>query len=143
MAIEFRGVSFPPLQDLTASAPSGAVIGVIGEKGAGKNALLRLAAGLVQPAAGEVVAAGERRYLGVNDALQLSPVDVLLIEHTFAQHDALVRARALVAIDRLRSGGTTVLIVSHESDLLRSHCATKFGGWTLDRWCGAAIRAKC
>ena len=45
MAIEFRGVRFPPLCDLTVSAPSGAVIGVIGEKGAGKGALLRLACG--------------------------------------------------------------------------------------------------
>ena len=122
MAIEFRGVSFPPLKNFTATAPSGAVIGVIGEKGAGKNALLRLAAGIAQPAAGEVVATGERRYLGLSDALQLAPVDVLLIEHTFAQQDALIRARAMVAIDRLRSSGTTVLIVSHEPDLLRALC---------------------
>ncbi len=120
MAIEFRGVSLAPLQDFSATAPSGAVIGVIGEKGAGKNALLRLAAGLAEPLAGEVVASGERRYLGITDALQLAPVDLLLIEHTFAQHDALVRARAMVAIDRLRSGGTTVIIVSHEPDLLRA-----------------------
>jgi lipopolysaccharide transport system ATP-binding protein len=120
MAIEFRGVSFPPLHDLTVSAPNGAVIGVIGEKGAGKSALLRLAAGVAKPAAGDIVAAGERRYLGLTDALQLSPVDLLAIEHTFAQHDPLVRARALVGIDRLRSSGTTVLIASHESLLLRS-----------------------
>jgi lipopolysaccharide transport system ATP-binding protein len=120
MAIEFRGVSFPPLHDLTVSAPNSAVIGVIGEKGAGKSALLRLAAGFAKPVAGEIAAAGERRYLGLTDALQLSPVDLLAIEHTFAQHDPLVRARALVGIDRLRSGGTTVLIASHESLLLRS-----------------------
>jgi ABC-type polysaccharide/polyol phosphate transport system ATPase subunit len=37
MAIEFRGVRFPPLRDLTVSAPSGAVIGIVGEKGAGKG----------------------------------------------------------------------------------------------------------
>ena len=47
MAIEFRGVRFPPLRDLTVSAPSGAVIGIIGEKGAGKGVLLRLASGLI------------------------------------------------------------------------------------------------
>ena len=135
MAIEFRGVTYAPLKDLTVSAPDGAVIGVIGEKGAGKNALLRLAAGLAQPASGEVVATGERRYLGVNDALQLSPVNVLLIEHSFAQHDALVRARALVAIDRLRSSGTTVLIASHESNLLRSIADEV---WWLDS--GALVR---
>src|SRR3984893_7353410 len=98
MAIEFRGVRFPPLRDLTGSAPNGAVIGILGEKGAGKSALLRLAAGRALPEAGEVIAEGERRYLGPLDALQLSPVDVLLLEHSLAQHDALVRARALAGI---------------------------------------------
>jgi len=122
MAIEFRGVRFPPLHDLTVSAPSGAVIGLVGEKGAGKAALLRLASGAAEPVAGEVVAEGERRYLGPLDALQLSPVDILLIEHSLAQHDALVRARALAGISRLRSAGTTVIIVSHELDLLQSLC---------------------
>jgi lipopolysaccharide transport system ATP-binding protein len=122
MAIEFRGVRFPPLHDLTVSAPSGAVIGVIGEKGSGKAALLRLASGEAKPEAGEVIAPGERRYLGPLDALQLSPVDVLLLEHSLAQHDALVRARALAGIGRLRTGGSTVLIVSHELDLLQPLC---------------------
>ena len=122
VGIDFRGVRFPPLRDLTVSAPSGAVIGIVGEKGAGKGALLRLALGAVQPEAGEVVGAGERRYLGPLDALQLSPVDLLLMEHSLAQHDALVRARALAGIGRLRSGGSTVLIVSHELDLLQAVC---------------------
>jgi len=122
MAIEFRGIDYPPLHNLTVSAPNGAVIGVIGEKGAGKGALLRLAAGIEKPVAGEVVCEGTRRYLGPADTLQLSPVELLLIEHTFAVHDALVRARALVGIDRLRSGGATVLIVSHETNLLQPLC---------------------
>jgi lipopolysaccharide transport system ATP-binding protein len=122
MAIEFRGVRFPPLRDLTVSAPSGAVIGIIGEKGAGNAALLHLAAGDVEPEAGEVIRPGESRYLGPSDALQLSPVDLLLIEHSLGQHDALVRARALAGIGRLRSGGSTVLIVSHELDLLQAVC---------------------
>jgi lipopolysaccharide transport system ATP-binding protein len=122
MGIDFRGVRFPPLRDLTVSAPSGAVIGIIGEKGAGKGALLHLASGAAQPEAGEVIAQGERRYLGPGDALQLSPVDVLCMEHSLAQHDALVRAPALAGIGRLRSGGSTVLLVSHELDLLQSVC---------------------
>jgi ABC-type methionine transport system ATPase subunit len=122
MAIDFRGVHFPPLRDLTVSAPSGAVIGIVGEKGAGKSALLRLASGTVKPESGEVIGPAERRYLGPLDALQLSPVDLLLIEHSLAYHDALVRARALAGIGRLRSGGTTVMMVSHELDLLQSLC---------------------
>jgi lipopolysaccharide transport system ATP-binding protein len=119
MAIEFRGARFPPLCDLTVSAPSGAVIGVIGEKGAGKIALLRLAAGIENPIAGEVICEGVRRYLGPGDACDLSPVDLLVMEHSLAQQDALARAQALVGIDRLRSEGATVLIASHEADLLR------------------------
>jgi len=122
MAIEFRGVRFPPFRDLTVSAPNGAVIGIIGEKGAGKGALLRLASGAAKSEAGEVIAKGESRYLGPLDPLQLSPVDLLFIEHSLAHHDALVRARALAGIGRLRSGGSTVLMVSHELDLLQPLC---------------------
>jgi ABC-type methionine transport system ATPase subunit len=129
MAIEFRGITHPPLHDLTVSAPNGAVIGIIGEKGAGKNALMRLAADQEKPKAGEVIFEGSRRHLGLTDALQLSPVDLLLIEQTLAPHDALVRGRALVGIDRLRNAGTTVLIVSHEADLLRQLCDEV---WWLD-----------
>jgi ABC-type methionine transport system ATPase subunit len=129
MAIEFRGARLAPLRDLTVSAPNGSVIGVVGEKGAGKSALLRLASGRAIPEAGEVIADGERRYLGPLDALQLSPVDILLLEHSLAHHDALVRARAVAGIDRLRSAGTTVLIVSHELDLLQSLCDEV---WWLD-----------
>ncbi len=90
-----------------------------------------------------MIAEGERRYLGPLDALQLSPVNVLLLEHSLAQHDALVRARALAGIGRLRSGGSTVLLVSHELDLLQSAVAMKFGGWTPERCCSVATRARC
>ncbi|HTA70190.1 MAG TPA: Wzt carbohydrate-binding domain-containing protein [Bryobacteraceae bacterium] len=129
MAIEFRGARFPPLCNLTVSAPSGAVIGVIGEKGAGEIALLRLAAGIEKPLAGEVICEGIRRYLGPSDAVDLSPVDMLVMEHSLAQQDALARGQALVGIDRLRSDGTTVLIASHEADLLRRLCDEV---WWLD-----------
>jgi lipopolysaccharide transport system ATP-binding protein len=120
MAIEFCGVHLPPLTGVNAAAPDGAVIGIVGKRGAGKGVLLRLAAGFDKPAEGHVHFDGTRRYLGPCDALDLSPVDLLLIEHTFAQHDALARAQASVAIDRLRSGRATVLLVSHELELVRS-----------------------
>jgi lipopolysaccharide transport system ATP-binding protein len=129
MAIEFRGVHFPPLRDLTVAAPNGAVIGVVGQKGSGKAALLRLASGAATPDSGEVIAGSERRFIGPLDALQLSPVDVLAIEHSLAYHDALVRTRALAGISRLTSGGSTVLLVSHELDLLQTVCDEV---WWLD-----------
>jgi homopolymeric O-antigen transport system ATP-binding protein len=122
MAIEFRGVDFPPLHNLDVSAPDGAVIGIVGEKGSGKTALLQLAAGIEKPLAGEVAFTGTRRYLGPCDNMDLSPVDLLLMENSLAHLDALAQAQAMVEIDQLRSDGATVLIVSHEAHLLRRLC---------------------
>lgn len=122
MAIAFRDVTFPPLQNFSAVAPDGAIIGVIGEDGAGKSALLRLATGVERPLSGAVEASGVRRLLGPSDALDLGPAGTLLLEHTLAQHDALVRARAAMELENLRRAGATVLLVSHEEELLRSLC---------------------
>src|ERR1039458_1146655 len=67
---------------------------------------------------------------GPDAALDFSPVAVLAMEHTLARQDALVRQRAAMALDRLRRAGTTVLLVSHEEDLLRQLCDEI---WWLDR----------
>ena len=122
MAIEFHGVEFAPLSNLTASAPSGAVIGLLGERGAGKTALLRVAAGVEAPRSGKVICKGSRRYVGPSDVLQLAPVDLLALDHSLAPLDGLERAQALIGIGRLRSDGATILIASHEPDLLRKLC---------------------
>ena len=118
MALAFRHVSSGPLQDFDAAAPDGVVVGIVGENGAGKERLLRLAAGLEKPVAGSVEASGPARLLGPDDALSLAPAAVLCINQTFARHDALVRERAAIALDRMRRGGATVLLVSHEEELL-------------------------
>ena len=55
MSIEFRNVTLGPLKEFRAVAPSGVIIGVIGEKGSGSAELLKLAAGAA-PEHGEVVA---------------------------------------------------------------------------------------
>jgi len=52
MPIEFRNVKLAPLTEFRAMAPSGVIIGVIGEKGSGVSELLKLAAGAVQPEQG-------------------------------------------------------------------------------------------
>lgn len=122
MGIEFRNISFPPVENLNISAPDGAVIGLIGEKGSADSALMRLAAGLEAPVSGEIITNGPCRYLAVTDTLNLAPAALLLLDHTFASADALVRGRALVALDRLRTNGTTVLLRSNEPDLLRNIC---------------------
>ena len=129
MAIEFRAVDRAPLSKLSVSAPGGAVIGVVGERGAGKSALLRLAAGLEQPESGSVIAPDSRRYLGWDAALDLSPVGLLAIDHTLARADAFERGQAQIELDRLRSGGATVLLVSHEPELIRRFCDEV---WWLD-----------
>lgn len=118
MALAFRRVSAPPLREFDAAAPDGAVIGIIGETGAGKGTLLRLAAGVDRAASGSVEAP-KGRLLGPDDALALDAVPLLAIEHTFARQDAAARERAAVGLDRLRRGGSTVLVVSHEEELLR------------------------
>ena len=122
MAISFRSVSCPPLQKFDATAPDGVVIGIIGDNGAGKSALLQLAAGRVHPGMGSVQASGEARLLGPDDPLSLAPIAVLLLDHTFGRQDPLVRERACIAIDRMRRAGCTTLLVSHEEPLLRRLC---------------------
>jgi hypothetical protein len=119
MSLAFRQVSAPPLAGLDAAAPDGVVIGILGEDGTGKTRLLRLAAGLDRADSGSVEVPGPGKLLGPGDPLDLAPVPVLCIDHTFAGHDALVRERAAIALDGLRRSGTTILLVSHEEDLLR------------------------
>jgi lipopolysaccharide transport system ATP-binding protein len=122
MAIEFRNVVFPPLADFTAAAPDGAVVGLIGPPGAGIRELLRVGAGWEWLESGEVKAGGARRYLTSLDELDLSPVDALMIEHTFGMQDAQARARAFVELERLRRAGANVLIASNEQELLLRLC---------------------
>jgi lipopolysaccharide transport system ATP-binding protein len=119
MAVAFRRVTLPPLREFDAAAPDGAVIGIIGVNSSGKGLLLRLAAGVCRPVSGAIELSGFARLLALGDALDLSPTAVLLIDHSFAHQDALVRERAAIAIDRLRRAGSTTLLVSHEDDLIR------------------------
>jgi lipopolysaccharide transport system ATP-binding protein len=120
MAIAFRDVSFPPIHQFSVTAPDGVVIGLIGEEGSGAREVLRLAGGAVAPASGEVEMPGNRRLITTTDPLNLAPVEVLALEHALAGHDALVRIRASVGLERLRRAGATILMLSHEQDLLRA-----------------------
>jgi lipopolysaccharide transport system ATP-binding protein len=122
MSLVFRGVSSVPLDNFDAAAPDGTVVGVIGENGSGKSRLLRVAAGKESTISGTVKASGDVKWLGPDDPLNLAPSPVLLIDQTFARQDAVVRERAAVALDRIRRAGATVLVVSHEEDLIRRLC---------------------
>jgi ABC-type methionine transport system ATPase subunit len=119
MALAFRGVRSLPLQNFDAAAPDGVIIGIIGDNGSGKSLLLRLAAGLEQPVSGSVTASGDTRYLGPDDALDLAPAPVMLIDQTFGRQDPLVREQAAIALDHIRRAGATTLLVTHEEELIR------------------------
>jgi energy-coupling factor transporter ATP-binding protein EcfA2 len=122
MSIEFRNVSAPPLNAFSAMAPSGVIIGVIGEKNSGVTELLRLAGGVAQPESGEITAPPERRFVGWGETLNLAPAAVVALDQSLATQDAIVRARSLTGLDRLRRSGSTVLLASHEDRLLESLC---------------------
>jgi energy-coupling factor transporter ATP-binding protein EcfA2 len=136
MSLEFRNVVLPPLKGISVVAPSGVIIGVIGEKGAGVSELLKVAGGSAQPESGEVVTGPERRFVALGDGLNLAPAAVIALDHALATQDAVVRARTLVGLDRLRRGGSTVLLASHEDALLALLCDEV---WWLD---GGRIAAK-
>jgi ABC-type multidrug transport system ATPase subunit len=135
MSIEFRSVSHAPLTNFSAVAPSGVIIGVIGEKGSGVTELLKIAGGALPPAEGEIVASAERRFVALGDSLNLAPAAVLALDQALATQDAVVRARTLTGLDRLRRAGTTVLLASHEAALLEMLCDEV---WWLDAGAMAA-----
>ncbi len=122
MAVEFQDVTFPPLRNLTVTAPNRSVIGIIGDTGSGKGALLRLAAGLDQPTSGTVSAVDPRRHIEGTDSPSLENVATLLLDNAFASLDAIERGQALSQIDLLRRSGATILFSSHEQDLLCAVC---------------------
>src|ERR1700729_3291374 len=96
MPIEFRNVTLGPLKGFRATAPSGVIIGVIGGK--------------------------QRRFVALGETLNLAPADVIALDQALATQDAVVRARTLTGLDRLRRAGTTVLLASHEDRLLETLC---------------------
>jgi len=122
MSIDFRNVVLSPLDGFSASAPAGAIIGVVGEKGSGVTELLQVAAGVAKPTAGEVIAGPERRFVALGDSLNLAPASVIALDQALATQDAVVRTRTLAGLDRLRRAGSTILIASHEYQLLELLC---------------------
>lgn len=122
MAIEFRNVTCAPLTHFSCVVPSGAIVGILGDKSSGAHQLLQLAGGAASPAEGEVIADEPRRLVGPTDPLVLSPVKTLVVQHTFATQDAVMRNRLKVALDRLKDSGTSILIASHETGLLKAFC---------------------
>ena len=135
MAIELRDVALGVLRGFSAAAPDGAVIGIVGTSSGGQSDLLRIAGGAAQPASGTITGGSRRRYLALAAPLDLSPADVIAIDHALASQDALERARARLELDRLRAAGATILLASHEAEIIRRLCDEV---WWIDN--GALVR---
>ena len=122
MAISFRAVSLPPLDQFTAEIPDGAIVGLTGEESPALAAVLRLAAGLTQPASGEIEASEPRCYLGPTDPLDFASAATVVIDRALSLQDALTLARARLSLERLRRSGSSILLLSHEQEPLRDLC---------------------
>lgn len=122
MALWFEQLSVGPLQQVTAHAPAGAVIGLLSDDVNAQRALLRAAAGLDRPVSGQVRVAGAARFIGPFDALDLSPVENLLLDHALAFQGAAMRARAGFGLEDLRRRGASILMATHEEPLLEAVC---------------------
>ena len=85
--------------------PRGAVIGVIGDNGSGVSELLQAAGG---------------RFLGPGHVLDLSEAPVISIGYQLDLRDPYTRAEAAVRFEELRRAGCTVLLASHNEELLRN-----------------------
>jgi lipopolysaccharide transport system ATP-binding protein len=122
MSVTFREAATAQLKSLTAELPGGAIAGLIGGDAAAISDALSLVAGSMQPAGGVVEASEPRRALGPDDPFNLAPAGALTIHHTFSRHSELVRGRARLGLERLRRGGSTILVASNEQELLRELC---------------------
>jgi len=78
---------------LSCEIPSGSLVRVTGANGAGKTSLLRIIAGLSEPAAGDIVWNGKNSREARQEFLQ----DVLYLGHASAIKDALFPAENLMA----------------------------------------------
>jgi lipopolysaccharide transport system ATP-binding protein len=84
--------------------PAGLVIGCIGASGAGISQLLRQSGG---------------RHFGPLDLPDLSQGPMLALEYTLDLQDAFTRMQSEDAINTLRRSGTSALLASHDTSLLR------------------------
>ena len=85
--------------------PRGAVIGVVGDNGSGVSDLLKATGG---------------RFLGPGHTMDLSPAPAISIGYLLDLRDGYTRGEAAVKFEELRRAGSTVVLASHDEDLLRA-----------------------
>jgi lipopolysaccharide transport system ATP-binding protein len=87
--------------------PEKAIIGVIGDA----NAVVEKAK--LIPGA---------RIIGPHDALDLSPATLIILDQALALRDRFERRQAAMQLTQLRRDGTSVLLVSHDEELIEGIC---------------------
>ena len=141
-------LSFPHktcFDDFSVQVPYGSRIAIIGRNGCGKTTLLKILNGMVQPTSGDVLSAadviigfvpqivkefdslsgGQRLNAAMTQALSLEPNVLLLDEPT----NHLDRHNRKSMMRMLQSYPGTLIVVSHDTDLLR-HCIDTL--WHID-----------
>ncbi|WP_054949784.1 ATP-binding cassette domain-containing protein [Numidum massiliense] len=74
------------VDDVTATFPTGKIVGVIGENGSGKSTLLKLMAGLIRPSKGTVTISGRPATRRISDTVAyLSESETLYRQFTIAE----------------------------------------------------------
>ena len=139
MPLEFRDVKYRQGDDLQLEINllfmDGIIVGLTGPNGAGKSLLLRLAAGLKNPDAGEVGGFTSRAAAphsfdsgdasevrtSIDSALEQHP-SFLIVGESFTLTDPAYQAQTLAAFHRLRRKGSIILLASQDLALLERHC---------------------
>ncbi len=107
------------LEDFSLVFENGTIAGLVGPDGAGKSALLRLAAGRAERSV--LIEAGPRARAELAQAWASNP-EVLLIDHALALVDGAAQVECIQQIQKLRRRGVVVLISSHDLLLLERVC---------------------
>src|SRR6266851_1859136 len=144
-----RGEILWALREVSFSIKEGEVVGIIGRNGAGKSTLLKVLSKITHPTSGRVKVAGRvasllevgtgfheeltgRENIYLNGSIlgmkrqeveeNLDP-DVLIIDEVLAVGDAGFQKKCLRVMEDLRSGGRTVLFVSHNMAAVENLCS--------------------
>jgi lipopolysaccharide transport system ATP-binding protein len=69
---------------------------------------------------GDLPALNGARRIGVHDALEFSPGEVVVLDHALALRGRVERGRAIAELERFRRAGGTALVISYDEELLAS-----------------------
>jgi len=119
MALVFRDAVCPPLPQFSASVPDAAIVGLLGAAGSGIAEILRLAAGVLKPREGAVDGPSQRCFVPVSGGPLLETAGVVAVEYALDVVDPVERFRLHRSLEEARRRGASVLVATHNLDLLK------------------------